>query len=102
MSKGTPSVPLLALPDSAAVLEVVVLLVVLIVLVILIIVLVVLLIVVLAVLAVLAVVRIVGAVVVLVIVVIVVGHNISLLLIVSYRSSMSERLQNYPCSLRIF
>ena len=77
-------------------LEVVVLLIV-----VLVIVLIVLLVVLVVVLAVLAVLAIVIAVVVLVILVVlvIVGHNISLLLVFSYRSSMSEYLLKYASQL---
>jgi hypothetical protein len=83
-------------------LEILVLAVVLVIL--LIILLVVVLIAVLAVSAVLAVVRIAGAVVefVIIVVLIIVGHSISLLIIFSYRSSMSENRKNYPLYARIF
>lgn len=97
--KGRPAASLYAFPDSEATLEVVVLLIV--VLVVLIVLLVIVLVVVLAVLAVLIVVIAVVAVVELVIIVVlvIVGHNISLLLVVSYRSSMSECLSKYACDI---
>lgn len=86
--------------DSSLIVLVLAVLIVLAILVVLLIV----LIIVLAVLAVLAVAGIASAVVVLVIVVIliVVGHYISLLLIVSYRNSISGQQSNYTCVIRKF
>lgn len=93
--KGHPSVPLcpFGLPASLEVIVLVILLIVL-----LVVVLIVILVIVLTVSAVLAAVRLVGAVVeliVIVVLIIIVGHGISLLIIFSYRSSMSEKDGKY-------